>query len=97
MTFTAYGGEAETALDDVKEQVVLLESLWSVTEEDCDIYRANHSNGQAVSVSEETAELVSFALEMAEETAGAMDPTVYPVMTAWGVQLTKNKCLPCRN
>jgi len=91
MTFTAYGGEAETALDDVKEQVLQLESLWSVTEEDSDIYRANHSNGQAVSVSEETTELVSFALEMAEETAGAMDPTVYPVLTAWGFTTNKKQ------
>lgn len=84
MTFTAYGGEAETVLDDIKEQVVRLESLWSVTEEDSDIYRANHSHGQAVSVSEETAELVSFALRMAEKTGGALDPTIYPILTAWG-------------
>lgn len=84
MTFTAYGEEAETALDDVKEQVVKLEFLWSVTEEDSDIYRANHSHGQAVFVSEETAELVSFALEMAGETGGALDPTIYPILTAWG-------------
>ena len=93
MTFTAYGGESQTALDDVKEQLLQLESLWSVTEEDSNIYRANHSSGQAVSVSEETAELVSFALEMAEETGGALDPTIYPILTAWGFT-TSQKQVP---
>ena len=35
-------------------------------------------------VSGETAELVSFALNMAEKTDGALDPTIYPVLRAWG-------------
>lgn len=89
MTFTAYGGEAETVLDEVKKRVLQLESLWSVTQENSDIYRANHSDGQPVVVSKETAELISFALDMAEQTAGAMDPTIYPVLTTWG--FTKDK------
>lgn len=33
---------------------------------------------------EETAALLSFALDMAEETGGALEPTLYPVLTAWG-------------
>ena len=91
MTFTAYGGEAETVLDEVKERVLQLESLWSVTQENSDVYRANHSDGQPVAVSEETAELISFTLEMAEQTAGAMDPTIYPVLTAWGFTTDKKQ------
>lgn len=84
MTFTAYGENAEPALADAKERVQELESLWSVTDEASEIYRANHSDGQSVEVSTETADLISFALDMAQKTNGALDPTIYSVLTAWG-------------
>lgn len=84
MTFTAYGERAEEALADARERVEAAEALWSVTDEGSEIYQANHSGGEAVNVSEETAELVSFALNMAEKTDGALEPTIYPVLRAWG-------------
>lgn len=93
MTFTAYGEQAQAALDEVEVLIEKLESLWSVTGEESEIYRANHSSGQTVSVSEETAELISFALEMAQKTGGALDPTIYPVLTAWGFT-TDSKQVP---
>ena len=93
MTFTAYGENAQTALDESVELIQTMESRWSVTDENSEIYRANHSGGQTVSVSEETAELISFALEMAEKTEGALDPTIYPVLTAWGFT-TDSKQVP---
>ena len=84
MTFTAYGEGAEDALADARVRVEEVEALWSVTDEGSEIYQANHSGGEPVNVSEETAELVSFALEMAEKTDGALEPTIYPVLRAWG-------------
>ncbi|MEM0529753.1 hypothetical protein WGC32_05395 [Zongyangia sp. HA2173] len=45
MTFTAYGEGAETALQKSEDLIREEESLWSVTEEGSDIYRANHSGG----------------------------------------------------
>lgn len=93
MTFTAYGENAQAALDESVELIHTMESLWSVTDENSEIYRANHSSGQTVSISEETAELISFALEMAEKTAGALNPTIYPVLTAWGFT-TDSKQVP---
>lgn len=84
MTFTVYGEKAQPALDEARSRIQALESLWSVTDEASEIYRANHSNGKSMEVSKETAELLSFVLEMAEKTDGALDPTIYPVLTAWG-------------
>ena len=84
MTFTAYGEEAEEAIADAEERVEELEALWSVTDEESEIYRANHSGGEPVRLSEETAQMVSFSLEMAEKTDGALDPAIYPVLEAWG-------------
>lgn len=80
----AYGDGAEDALALAQVRIEELEGLWSVTDETSDIYAVNHSGGQPVSVSDDTAAVVSFALEMAEETGGALEPTIYPVLTAWG-------------
>lgn len=80
----AYGDGAEDALALAQTRVEELEGLWSVTNETSEIYAVNHSGGQPVSVSDDTAAVVSFALEMAEETGGALEPTIYPVLTAWG-------------
>lgn len=41
-------------------------------------------------VSEETAELLSFALQMAKKTNGALEPTIYPVLSAWGFTTDEN-------
>lgn len=84
LTFTAYGENAQAALNESAELIQTLESLWSVTDEESEIYRANHSDGRTITVSEETAELISFALDLAEKTEGALDPTIYPVLTVWG-------------
>ena len=82
MTLTAYGEEADAALEEAAALIGQAESLWSVTDEESEIWQANHSAGGTVTVSEETARLLSFALSMAEKTGGALDPTIYPVLAA---------------
>ena len=47
MTITAYGENAESALNKAEERVSELENLWSVTKENSEIYAINHSNGQS--------------------------------------------------
>lgn len=93
MTCTAYGENAQDALNEIAGLVRTLESLWSVTDEESEIYRANHSEGKSVEVSSETADVISFALYMAKETGGALDPTIYPVLMAWGFT-TDSKQVP---
>ena len=93
MTFTAYGEDAEKALEESAALIENLEALWSVTDQKSDIYRANHSGGQTVTVSAETAELVDFSLMMAGKTGGALDPTIYPVLLSWGFT-TDSKQVP---
>lgn len=91
ITMTAYGRNAETTLTEAEERLIEMEQLWSVTGSNSDIYAVNHSDGQPVSVSEETAKLLSFALQMAEETNGALEPTIYPVLVAWGFTTEDNR------
>lgn len=84
LSFTAYGEGAETAVSDAEEHIMHLETLWSVTDEESEIYALNHSHGEPVTVSPETAELISYAVKMAEQTNAALDPTIYPVLYEWG-------------
>lgn len=96
MTLTVYGANAEHALIQAEDRIVELEELWSVTDPDSDIYAINHSGGQPVAVNAETEELVSFALDMAKKTDGALEPAIYPVLTAWGFTTDENQ-VPSEN
>jgi len=91
ITFTAYGSGAEKALEEAEQKMLELEQTWSVTEEGSEIYQVNHSNGEAVTVSEETTEVIDYALSMAEDTDGALEPTIYPILQAWGFTTGKNR------
>lgn len=84
MDFTAYGEQAESVLEQAVDRIEEWDALWSTTNEDSEIYAANHSQGQSVSLSQETEELLTFTLEMADQTDGALDPTIYPIVNAWG-------------
>lgn len=84
ISLTAYGDEAEAALSGAEGQIRELEDLWSVTEEQSEIYRLNHHQGNRMTVSSETADLISYALGMAEQTNGTLEPTIYPVLCEWG-------------
>lgn len=91
MTITAYGENAGQALEKAQERILKLEKEWSVTDENSEIYQANHSDGAPVMLSEDTKDIVRFALEMAKETGGALEPTIYPVLEAWGFTTDENR------
>ncbi|MDE6149520.1 MAG: FAD:protein FMN transferase [Ruminococcus sp.] len=84
ITVTSYGEDTDKALQAAEDKITSLEKLWSVTDETSEIYAINHSGGQSVKVSPETADLLYFALDMNKRTNGAFDISLYPVLTAWG-------------
>lgn len=84
MKLTAYGDSAENALNISEEKIAELEKLWSVTDEDSEIYAVNHSGGEAVPIGKDTAELLTLSLEISEKTGGALDCTMYPILKEWG-------------
>lgn len=84
MSVTVYGPDGDAALEAVEEEIKALEGLLSVTDKGSEIYAANHSGGKPVTLSPETAELLSTALGLCAETVGALDVTIYPVVRAWG-------------
>ena len=87
MSLTIYGKPAQEAQDILQQaagRIHELEARLSVTDGDSEIYRVNHSGGEAVSLSEETRQLLAEALALCESTGGALDVTIYPVVRAWG-------------
>ena len=81
---TVSGPQAEDALDAAEQEIRRLEKLWSVTQPDSELYAINHSGGVGRLVSLETMELIAYEVQMARQTDGALDPTIYPVLCAWG-------------
>ena len=82
MSLTAYGKQAEAALMDGTKEIHRLDTLLSTALEGSEIYRINRDRDAIVS--RETGLLLQRALEIAEMTDGAFDPTIYPLMKAWG-------------
>ena len=83
MTLRLYEGGDEALLDAAEDRVRELEALWSVTDENSEIYALNR-DGAAAGLSPETADLLDTALGMCERTGGALDISIYPVLRAWG-------------
>ncbi|SEL24469.1 FAD:protein FMN transferase [Ruminococcus albus] len=93
MTITAYGQNGKKGIEAAQKEITKLEKLWSVTDENSEIYTLDHSGGTEVPVSAETEELLNFAIDMHWQTKGALDITLYPVLRAWGFT-TGEYCVP---
>ena len=69
-------------MDQARNLVDKIESEFSVTQPESDVSRLNQQ-GKAV-VSSDVSELLTKAAALGEETHGAFDITVYPLVKAWG-------------
>lgn len=94
VTVTAYGDNGSDAASAASERIRGLEELFSVTKPESDIGRINTSDGQPVTVSDDTAYVISGALETAGSTDGALDITIYPVLKAWGFTTSEYRVPP---
>ena len=95
MTFVAIGDGADDVLTDLSRTVNTLESSLSRTVDTSEVSRLNR-DGSAVwdedgaqllswAVQQETRELLTRALALADETGGTFDMTVAPLVALWGI------------
>lgn len=82
MTLTAYGENGEKAIEAAVQEIERLDALLSIGTESSEITKLN-TVGSGV-LSEDSATLVSQALELYHTTGGAFDITVLPLMRLWG-------------
>ena len=82
MTVTAYGARSSEAVSEAVSEIERLDAMWSVGKEDSEISRINAEG--SLKVSPETGALIQESMSLYEETAGAFDITIYPLMEEWG-------------
>ena len=73
------------------------ECLFSATKEDSDIWNINHSNGNPVSVSDDTISLLHTAIYYSELSKGKVDLTILPLSELWDFGSEGNSHIPDDN
>ncbi len=84
MNLKAYGEDTVSVLDEAENEIRNLEKMLSVTTENSDIWKINHSAGNYTDVSSDTLEIIETAIDIGNQTDGNLDITVYPVVREWG-------------
>ena len=83
VTLYEWKGDGDRILDGAFTLCGKYEKLLSATVKESDIYRINHSGGEPVEVSQETAELLKRVSGYCRLSDGAFDITIYPVKELW--------------
>ena len=84
MTVKVYGEGAHEAAREAKERLLALDALWSATREGSDVARLNSGAGESVALAPETMRLLRLSETVREETKGALDVTLLPLLKLWG-------------
>lgn len=82
MTVTAYGGNAQEAVDQAADEIERLDALLSTGQSDSEVAQINENSGG--NISEDVEYLLTRSLELYQDTKGKFDIAIYPVMKAWG-------------
>ena len=82
MSLTAYGENRDGALEEAIAEIQRLDDLLSIGNENSDISRLNREKNAVLSP--DTWSLLSQALDLARDTQGVFDPTVFPLVKLWG-------------
>lgn len=82
MNLNAYGDDADAALDEAQEEITALDALLSTGTKGSEVWTINQNGGGILS--DDTSALTEASLRLYEETGGAFDFTIYPIMDLWG-------------
>ncbi len=84
MTLTAYGKKAEDGLKAASSAINAMEALLDPELPTSTTYAINHADGQNVVVTAQIAKMLSTAKTVYEQTDGALDLSIYPLVKLWG-------------
>ncbi len=84
ITLTAYGDNSKAAIDAGKKEIKRLEKLFSVTDEESEIWKINHNPNTWIQISDEVRELITKSIDISQITQGKFDITLHNVITLWG-------------
>lgn len=88
VTSVIYGADGDELCDKVTWEIDSLEQQISWRAEGSEVYNLNHNYvaGEDYSVSYQLAEYISFANALSDKTDGAMDITIRPLASVWGIE-----------
>ncbi len=92
VTLTAYTDHPEL-LENALKECDRYEQMLSRTIEGSDVWKINHAEGKAVTVSPETAEILRTAIQVGEMSGGSFDVTIAPVSVLWDFK-SETKTIP---
>ncbi len=106
MEMTAYGDNAEAALKDIIHTINQYALELDPEVESSAVYALNHAEGSEVTLDPVIVDMLTTAKTVYEQTDGALDLTVYPIVKAWGFidsahtvpsanELEQLKSVPC--
>lgn len=84
MDLQAYGKNAETGINDAVAVINGLNAMLDPELESSKVYAINHAQGDSVVVNGQIAKMIQTAQTVSQQTDGALDLTVYPLLRAWG-------------
>lgn len=84
MTIKSFGKNAKIANRLAKNKVLEIEKLISVTNRESEIFFLNKNQQKWNFVSDLTFEAINFSKKAAEQTNGAFNPCLYPILKEWG-------------
>ncbi len=82
MTVSAFGPKGQAGVKAAREKIEALDALLSTGSETSEVSRLNAEGGGGLS--EDTLALAKASLALYEDTDGAFDISIYPVMKLWG-------------
>ena len=82
MTLSAYGPNAADALTNAAAEINRLDQLLSTNNPQSDVAKLNDTG--CATLSPEASELLTRSQELYEQTGGAFDCAIYPIVKAWG-------------
>lgn len=84
MSLKLYGKGNAVIANAIQGDAEFFSLLLSVTDENGDIYRLNHADGEAITVDSNIPLMIEEAKALCEELDGSLDISLYPVSSAWG-------------
>ena len=84
MTLTAYGKEGEKGLDAAEGVIQAMDVMLDPELATSTVYAINHANGQSVVVSAQVAKMLTTAKTVYDQSGGALDLSIYPLVKRWG-------------
>ncbi len=85
-TVNAFDDGTTALYDSIFSRLEALDGMFNVHAADSELSAVNAAAGRnAVTVSDEVAYVLSLALDFAEESGGVFDPSIGPLVSAWGI------------